>query len=543
MLVAIIGIPPAESALMETVLAEPTVQTRHIAAVDQNPLDLLNGPALLDSDIDLIFLSEHLMPRDQKKGVEKIKQLSKMTGAILVIVTEFTPSPAAEAVVEQGLAEIVSRPLKKVELTARFKSCQALQRERRQHAASKKWFLRVVESMPIVFAEYEEPYNVCFANRLGAEIWGVPHEQIVNPPDKWIDYIHANDKQRVVDAIKNIKSKPLNVQYRIVRPDGQIRWIDDSFIPVLDHAGRRLKLFGFGRDITKRKLAEHSLHRSNAHLKSLMQTANGFALYRLAFDKGDPLRWNVVFVSPSIMDIIGVTEPDLDALLKMIHPEDIKKIQKIIVSCPLPSRMDETLRVFHPQHQHWRWIQVLANQLFDEQGRLQYSNGIIFDVTDQVSATMALKQKDTQLAAQTQKLQKLNDALSVLLEHREKKLETLRLNMWETLEKLVFPYLQDLAMSHLQEDQKTLLEIIHNHLADISSSFTRTLSTWKEKLSPTEIRVADLVKNGKTTKEISALLKVSPAAISFHRANIRNKLGIANRKVNLVRYLESLGCK
>ncbi|HOS97647.1 MAG TPA: helix-turn-helix transcriptional regulator, partial [Deltaproteobacteria bacterium] len=58
--------------------------------------------------------------------------------------------------------------------------------------------------------------------------------------------------------------------------------------------------------------------------------------------------------------------------------------------------------------------------------------------------------------------------------------------------------------------------------------------------TPMEMRIADLIKQGKTTKEIAALLKVSPFAVSFHRSNIRKKCGLQNAKRNLRAYLNAI---
>jgi DNA-binding CsgD family transcriptional regulator len=62
-------------------------------------------------------------------------------------------------------------------------------------------------------------------------------------------------------------------------------------------------------------------------------------------------------------------------------------------------------------------------------------------------------------------------------------------------------------------------------------------------LTITENQVADLIKHGKTSKEIATMLNVSTAAVSFHRNNIRKKLGLSNKKIRLAAHLISGGLK
>ncbi|MDA3790388.1 MAG: PAS domain-containing protein [Desulfobacula sp.] len=491
-------------------------------------------------NISLILIDDHLLPDDSVLACQQIRAMGEIFKTVIILVVDKKMKPQSKKVIQEGCSEFVIKPLKKIELVTRMNTCLSLQKEKRKRKVSESWFFQVVESMPIIFADYEDGINAVYANKLGSHIWGVSYDEVMNPPSKWTEYIHPDDKVRVIDAIHNLKKEALNIQYRIIRPDGQLRWIDDSFIPVFDNKGNRIRVFGFGQDITKRKLAEHSLKKSDEHLRSLMETATDFAIYRLMFNKKDPLQSEIIFASPSIMDILGVTENSLEAWLNTMRTESAEKIRQTLKTKPVLLKMEEIVRVFHPEHQEWHWVLIIENRLTDENGNLKYSNGIMFDVTDRVNANSALKKKDLQLATQTVKLQKLNDALSVLLEHQEKKQVDLQNNISETLDKLVSPYLLDLSVTNLDQNQQTYVDIISSNLTKVTSSFVKSLTSWKKKLSPTEIRVADLVKNGKNTKEIAELFKVSPAAISFHRANIRIKLEITNEKVNLTSYLQSL---
>ena len=82
--------------------------------------------------------------------------------------------------------------------------------------------------------------------------------------------------------------------------------------------------------------------------------------------------------------------------------------------------------------------------------------------------------------------------------------------------------------------------IIYSNLNDIVSPLMRSLSARLIKLSPTEIQVINLIKQGKTTKEIAGAMNLATSTIDFHRNNIRGKFGIKNKKINLTSYLATL---
>jgi len=85
------------------------------------------------------------------------------------------------------------------------------------------------------------------------------------------------------------------------------------------------------------------------------------------------------------------------------------------------------------------------------------------------------------------------------------------------------------------------VKIIKSNLHDIIDPFYRELSATHPILTPRQIQVANLIKVGKTTKEIAEILCVSKAAVDFHRDKIRKKLGLTNKKVNLRSYLSLAG--
>jgi DNA-binding CsgD family transcriptional regulator len=137
-------------------------------------------------------------------------------------------------------------------------------------------------------------------------------------------------------------------------------------------------------------------------------------------------------------------------------------------------------------------------------------------------------------------LEEANTALEVLLRKREKDKTDLEENMLFNVKELVIPYLEKLSRGPLDKRQEVLLHIAESNLNEVISPFIRGLSNRYLRLTPTEIHLANLIKQGKTTKEIAEMLCLAPSTIDFHRDNIRNKLGIKKKKINLKTYLSSL---
>ena len=354
------------------------------------------------------------------------------------------------------------------------------------------------------------------------------------------DFVPPEDRERLHRAVqKTLAQGASSLYYHNQTKDG--RSIPFFARGLRVEIGGRFYVIGVELDLSDLREAEEALRRSEEHLRSLMETATNFAVYRLAFEEGDPGSVRVVFVSPSIKRILGVEDPSrLEGWLANVHPRDRERTLGDHLGLPRPERTQETMRVLVPGEEDTRWVQFLSTSILDENGGLRFSNGIIFDVTDRVRAVEALKANEAEMKQQADQLAKVNTALQVLVEHRESEIRAMETSILNTLERLVKPYLGELDRERLPGEQRVYLDIIKSNLDKITSPLTRKLSEWQGRLSPAEIRVADLIRNGKSTKEMADLLGVSDNAVSFHRKNIRAKLGLSGRKLNLASFLQSL---
>lgn len=155
-------------------------------------------------------------------------------------------------------------------------------------------------------------------------------------------------------------------------------------------------------------------------------------------------------------------------------------------------------------------------------------------------ANAALRRRETELGLQALKLEEANAALRALLRQREEDRKELEEKVLAQVKELVVPYVERLRTERLDPDQKALVEVVESNLNEIISPFARKLSSRYLSLTPSEIQVAGLIKDGRTSKEIAAMLSVAPRTVEFHRENIRRKLGLHNKKANLRSHLLSL---
>ena len=170
------------------------------------------------------------------------------------------------------------------------------------------------------------------------------------------------------------------------------------------------------------------------------------------------------------------------------------------------------------------------------------SKGVIvaaMDITERKQVEKALKQRGLDLEMKTISLKEANTALKVLLKQREEDKIELEEKVVLNVRELILPYLEKLKMKKMGETQTHYINIIESNLNDIVSPFVHDLSSKLIKLSPTELQVTNLIKQGNTTKEIAEIMNLAKSTIDFHRNNIRRKFGIKNQKTNLRTYLSS----
>jgi DNA-binding CsgD family transcriptional regulator len=149
-----------------------------------------------------------------------------------------------------------------------------------------------------------------------------------------------------------------------------------------------------------------------------------------------------------------------------------------------------------------------------------------------------VRERTSELEIKSKAVEELNVALKVLLHQVQEDKEHLEQRFVINVNKLVLPYLEKMKKGRLNEEQNSYLDIIRANLKGIMSPFLHNVQQFN--LTQRETQVANLIKDGRTTKEIAEVVGVALDAVNSYRNSIRLKLGLNKKKVNLQAYLQSL---
>jgi PAS domain S-box-containing protein len=257
-------------------------------------------------------------------------------------------------------------------------------------------------------------------------------------------------------------------------------------------------------------------------------------------------------VSPSSERLLGYTPQELITLglersKSIIHPDDYQRIKGhfFLTNPKSLSDMPSTgeYRIRH-KTLGYRWVSDSRTILFENDNEPVTIVGNVRDISKQKHAEEELKkvydELEKKVRERTENLEEVNTALRVLLKRREEDRAELEDKILNNLKDLVIPYLRWIEKGPLDARQRVYLEMMESNLNNIISPFIRDLSNKFLSLTPTEIRIANLIKEGMVIKEIAEILNLSPRTVEFHRENLRAKLGIKNKKVNLRTFLQTI---
>ncbi|MEI7998345.1 MAG: PAS domain S-box protein [Candidatus Omnitrophota bacterium] len=235
----------------------------------------------------------------------------------------------------------------------------------------------------------------------------------------------------------------------------------------------------------------------------------------------------IIYVNPGFTKMTGYLPQEVIGKTPRIFqgPKTDQSVLKRLKSALLEGK------VFYGQAINYRkdgaefWNEWHIEPIRDDVGELVYYVAIQHDITERKRIEQALEQK--------------NSALKEILEHIEIEKKNIKDDVLLNVEELLLPALKKLRRKGSSLDRK-YIHIIEENLKNLTSSFGKNVSQKKFKLSPREVEIANLIKNGVSSKEICSMLNISFKTVETHRNKIRRKLDILNKDINLTTYLKAL---
>jgi len=394
---------------------------------------------------------------------------------------------------------------------------------------------------------------------------------------KCYEFYHGRTKRcEICPSIRALEKGSLQMDIVPLVESGQsVGWLELYSFPILDTDGIPSGIVEYVRNITERMEAEQALRESEQRFRTVADFTYDWESW-IAPDG------TYLYVSPSCQRITGYGAHEflLDAKLleKIVHPDEhkllVRHLKEEIVSI---NAQTIEFRIITSSGDE-RWIAHICQPVYGDDGSFLGRRASNRDITEKKQgetalrrahdelekrveertaelmktnkelkaeifnrkkAEKALKQRGVELEIKTIGLEEANTALKVLLRQREEDKIELEEKVLLNVRELVLPYFEKLKMKKMGEKQRAYIGIIESNLNDIVSPFVHGLSSKLIKLSPTELQVSNLIKQGNTTKEIAEIMNLATSTIDFHRNNIRKKFGIKNKKTNLRTYLSS----
>ncbi|HCF29964.1 MAG TPA: hypothetical protein DEV81_22805, partial [Cyanobacteria bacterium UBA11049] len=181
-------------------------------------------------------------------------------------------------------------------------------------------FQQLTENIRQVFWIASHWHNqILYISPAYEEIWGRPRQQLYENPASFMDFIHPDDRDRVIAARQKQFLAELEIQYRIIRPDGQERWIRDRAFPIINASGQIERSVGIADDITEGKQLQQELWQSEQRLKMALEAA-----------RMGRWEWNIltnkITWSENLEPLFGLEKGTFEgtyaAFIQCVHPQD-----------------------------------------------------------------------------------------------------------------------------------------------------------------------------------------------------------------------------
>lgn len=346
----------------------------------------------------------------------------------------------------------------------------------------------------------------------------------------WLDRLHPEDRAATVEAVDTAvrEGGVYRDEYRMRRDDGTYVHVRDRGVVLRDEDGTSSHMIGAIRDVTGDLEAERALHEAAELYRTLFENAVN-PTYQIAADGS--------FIDANVAGI-GFLETSRPQLLRRSVSRVWGRSAMAAVDEATASGAATTLEL---ELEIGGRIKALTLTLVP----CRYRGAITCfalgtDITDHRTLRRALEESEASLRQQADALSDSNTALRVILEQRNRDRAELERTITDNVETMILPMLGRLAKPLAAAPEAIYLDAATQGLREVVSPLAQVIDPAAEaggQLTPREREIAGLIRAGRSTSEIAEALYISPTTVSFHRKNLRRKLGLAPRGPRLASHL------
>ena len=396
---------------------------------------------------------------------------------------------------------------------------------------------RMIENIGDGYYEVDLAGNFTFFNDTMARITGYPRRELMGMNNRQImDEYNARRVYEVFNKVfvTGIAAKAFD--WELVRKNGDKCTLEVSVSLRKSAQGKPVGFSGIARDISHRKMMERALRESEEKYRTIIENIeDGYYEVDLA--------GNFTFFNDSMCRLTSYTRDEMMGrnyrqIMDETNAKRVYNVFNTVYITQLSTRaVDwELLR----RDASKRYIEVSVSLRKNLNGEPIGFMGIARDITERKKNEQTLLAREEDLRTKTNNLEEVNTALKVLLRRREEDKRELEETVMTNLNDLVHPYVERIRKRSKDQRLLEIVDVMESNLDTLTSPFFHKLSSQIQNLTSTEVEIANLVKQGKSTKEISDLLSVSIKTIESHRLNIRKKLGLSNKRASLRTHLLSI---
>jgi PAS domain S-box-containing protein len=419
---------------------------------------------------------------------------------------------------------------------------------------SRDQYHELYDFAPVGYFTLDEKALIRQVNLTGANLLGLQRSKLINTkfsrfisPEFQDDfYFHCN---RILE-----KATKQTCDLKLVKPDGTLFDARLDSIASRDKVAAPRQFQTTVADISERVQAKQVLKDSEEKFRLMFnQMVSASVLFEVVFNKrGKPENYRYIEVNPAFEHHTGKKKGQvIGKTLLEVFPETERYWLQSFENVALTGNPVE-IENYHQGLDKYFHVSgfvpkdgQVAITFVDITDRMRIEKALqnAHDILEKrvKERTRELTEANKQLRFRTTSLSEANTALRVLLQQRETDKIELEEKVLLNTKLMVSPYVEKLKnRRQMGIKEKAYLDIIESNLNEIVSPFVRTISAKFFKLTPTEMQVINLIRRGKTTKEIADAMNLATSTIDFHRNNIRKKIGINNKQINLSTYLSSL---